>query len=284
MGFGILFAFLFLLGILCYGIYMATSGFKAEKIHCHGLQAFSIDYRASGFSEKVLDQPFFYLGKGRQAYVFSSLDGEYVIKFLRDQKYRPSLWMRASVFFHHLSSSQKKVLEDQGERLSRALLSYRLASAELSSETELLRMQIGENGGESKKIQLVDGLSRKFLVDLGKTSYIVQRRGDNLSAVLLQCAHQKETGKIQKAIHGFFAAVGQRLEKKILVRDAHCTLQNTAVCRDRVIEIDVGSFYIDPECDFVNELRRSAMPLRKFIEKNMPEMLPFFEEEWLRAL
>ncbi len=263
--------------------YLGTGGFRAEKIHSHCLTSASFDFSSSGFSEKMLDQPFYYLGKGRQAYVFSSQDGKYVIKFLRDQKYRPSLWMRASIFFHALSSSQKKVLREQSERLERALLSYQLASLKLSSETEILRTHIGQ-GPLSKNILLVDGFSRKFAIDLGTTSFLLQRKGENLGRFLLRCHQKNDVKLLQSAICGFFETIKRRVGENILVRDAHCTLQNTALCRGRVIEIDVGSFYEDAQCDRAYEIKRSAGPLREFIEKNIPEVLSFFDEEWKRAL
>src|SRR5271156_5010255 len=38
--------------------------------------------------DKATSQPFYYLGKGCQSYVFASQDGKYVIKFFKYQRYR----------------------------------------------------------------------------------------------------------------------------------------------------------------------------------------------------
>jgi hypothetical protein len=269
---------LFFVGLLCL-IHHATSGFRAEKIHQHVLRDFSYDYSSPHFSKAMLDQPFFYLGKGRQAYVFASQDGRYVIKFLREQKYRPSLWMRAALFFQLLSRTQEKVFADQQRRLFRALESYHLAAEELSSQTELLRIHIG-NEPLHKKILLLDALHRKFVIDLDKTSFLFQRKAVGLTQTLISSQENQQ----RLLVHHFFQTLRQRCEKKIVVRDAQCTLQNTAVIGERVIEIDVGSFYKDEGCSLEIEMSRSAPALRKLLEEKLPHLVAFFDEEYDRAI
>jgi hypothetical protein len=264
--------------------YFLTGGFGVEKVRSHCLTGRSLDFSSPDYSEKILDQPFYYLGKGRQAYVFGSLDGNYVIKFLRDRKYRPSLRMRASLFFCSLSFSQQKAISDQKQRFVRACESYQLASKELAKETELLRVRLGGGEREEKKILLMDRLSRKFFVDLGKTSFLVQRRAARIDQVLLNCARNKDELFAKKVIQGFFATLEKRCRQEIFVRDAQCTLQNMGVCKERVMEVDVGSYYRDTSFDFEKEMKRSVLPLREFLLQHFPTMIAFFDEEWERSL
>ncbi len=281
-GFGLLLALFFFLGVLCYGKYLGTGGFTTEKIHSHSFSSISFDFSAPEYRENMLDQPFYYLSKGRQAYVFGSQDGRYVIKFLRDQKYRPSLWVRASLFFHLLTQGQKRACAEQKERYARAVASYQIACQRLSEETQLIRVHLGSMH-PPKKLFVLDRFSRRMSIDLGKTSYLLQRRGESLASFLLSVYRNHEEEVLKWAVRSFFKTVAARLEKKILVRDAHCTLQNMAVCEEGIIEIDVGSFYFDPDCNFKQEMNRSADPLREFVQKEMPEFFFFFEEESRRV-
>src|ERR1700722_14345392 len=94
--------FIFLVCICClYGLtrlyYAVTGGFTIGNI----TSDLSYDQQWSTHAlstieqqevDRALDQQYAYLGKGCQAYVFKSDDGEYVLKFFKYQRFRPQSW------------------------------------------------------------------------------------------------------------------------------------------------------------------------------------------------
>src|SRR5580700_10710555 len=79
--------------------YKQTDGFALYKIcsslsYCPEWEISNPLLQDSGITT-LFDQPFYYLAKGAQAYVFASRDGKTVIKFFRLYHLRPPLWLSA---------------------------------------------------------------------------------------------------------------------------------------------------------------------------------------------
>src|SRR5215813_2272463 len=96
--------FLFLLGVVAAAVlakqfcYKKTDGFAHYKILSS--LPFNEEWEVPPLSENeakevsaILDQPFYYLAKGAQSYVFASKDGQSVIKFFRIYHLTPPRWL-----------------------------------------------------------------------------------------------------------------------------------------------------------------------------------------------
>ena len=80
--------------------------------------------------QPILSQPFSYLGKGSQCYVFESQDGNYVLKFFRHRRYQPPKWI--TLFAPH------NYLERKRERREELFQSCFLAQEELRESSGLI--------------------------------------------------------------------------------------------------------------------------------------------------
>jgi hypothetical protein len=73
-----------------------TSGFCIEKIQgsIPDAEEWKIDVLFQDADLSCLDQPFYFLEKGGQAYAFMSKDKKYVLKFLKFRKINPSFSLK----------------------------------------------------------------------------------------------------------------------------------------------------------------------------------------------
>src|SRR5579872_1148087 len=79
--------------------------------------------------EQALSQPFHYLGKGRQSFVFASEDGKWVLKFF-NQKYFQDPWY-VKFEWPFFSKQREHELSKRARRREFYLNSYRIAAREL---------------------------------------------------------------------------------------------------------------------------------------------------------
>ena len=86
----------------------------------------------------VLDQPFTYLGKGRQSFVFISQDGNYVLKFVKAHRFTAS-WLYKSVplpgFLDKMRSAKLQQMQNE---LRKFFIRMSLAKNPLQNMTGIL--------------------------------------------------------------------------------------------------------------------------------------------------
>src|SRR4051812_6633707 len=72
-----------------------TKGFRFQNIlsieHTEGLKQ-KIPTEKLSSIKKILSQPFYFLKKGQQCFVFQSKDEKYILKFLRAEKITVPFW------------------------------------------------------------------------------------------------------------------------------------------------------------------------------------------------
>jgi hypothetical protein len=94
--------FIFLVAVAAiYGLgrlyYRLTDGFTIGNItatfaYHPEWETTPLNVDEENFLEEALNQPYTYLAKGCQAYVFQSQDGKYVVKFFKYQRFRLKPW------------------------------------------------------------------------------------------------------------------------------------------------------------------------------------------------
>jgi hypothetical protein len=228
--------------------------------------------------QKILGQKFFYLGRGRQSFVFSSEDDRYVIKFLRYHKYQKPLTTR---MFSCITKGQKQAFLEKKERALRAQESYDIALNRLSLETAVIFAHLTPTRHSYKQVVVYDGLDRAWTIDLDNVLFIVQKKASSLEKELKRSLLSKNEEKVHQLICSFLEGVFKRQKAGILNRDWRNALRNSGVIGDQVIEVDIGSFYRDDAVfsgdRFQEEMILFSLPLKEFLKKEGPEYLPAFE-------
>jgi hypothetical protein len=269
---------IFCLLTFCLGVgqalYYLKDGFSTRRIH-------SLDFAASDqFDEecsKALLQPFYYIGRGRQCFAFASKDGKYVIKLPRTDIYKLPFWTRALPVTSYREKTQVAHLSQEKFILE----SFRIAHEELKDQTGLLAIHLGKSAPKNQKITLVDALGCKHLLPLETTSFLLQYKQPILIKTFLEVRRQGNKKEAEQLLDALLDAIVERAQRGILNRD-RSFLRNYGFDGQKAYQIDVGSFFHKPEMAleavYEKSIRDSTDPVREWLAKTDPEMLPYFDK------
>src|SRR5262249_31769779 len=127
--------------------YYYTDGFTIENIstvlpYNPNLDVHTLSARDSEQLKLILDQPYTYLGKGCQAYVFESQDHKYVIKFFKYQRYKLKPWLAYFPALPAIVKYRQQKLDHKQKKLERFFMSWKVAFDHLKKETGLLYVHL----------------------------------------------------------------------------------------------------------------------------------------------
>lgn len=221
----------------------------------------------------VLAQPFYYLDRGKQSYVFASQDGQYVIKFFDIRAIDPT--RRGP-----LASVDKVSLE---RKMARLVQGYRLAYKQNLEGSGLIfaRVAIGPLAG--LEATLFDRFGRHHQIDLSQVPFIIQKKAVP-TRILISAS--LENGDLPRAKSYLGRIVGMYLSeysRGLYDRD-HNFMYNTGFVDDRPIRIDLGRLRADPSFQnpsvMAKDLHKIALRVREWSERHFPQ----YAEELYQAM
>ena len=256
------------------GIYFVRDGFTERRIH--GLK----NWITPDWDEEVelaLDQPFYYLGRGRQCFAFASKDGKYVLKLPRTDIYKTPFWARVLPVKAYREQLEAKNLCRQNFVLG----SFDISIHELRNQTGLLAVHLGQSFPQGKKIILVDKLGIKHSLRREKTPFVLQYKKPILMNEFSLARKNGDTQKAEKILDAMLDVIVERAEKGILNRD-RSFLRNYGFDGEKGYQIDVGSFYRNPKIEgraaYEKSIRDSIDPVLEWLAKTDPEMLDYLNK------
>ena len=222
----------------------------------------------------LLDQPFTYLGKGSQCFVFESNDGEVVLKFFRHRRYQPSSLI--SLF------SKKEYLNKKRKKREALFDSCWLAHQKLREESGLVYLHLNKSDDLNQRVVLKDKLHRHYALPLDSYEFIVQRRAQLIYPYIQERAKKGEMSAARESLSQLLQLLTTRYHQGIGDQDA-VLIKNAGFLADRAIFIDIGQFYVDEtkkdRAEYQCETERITRRLRKWLGESYPELAAYFEEE-----
>jgi len=238
------------------GLYWAKKGFSLRRIA--GPVKVEL-IRWSDEANGALDQPFRFLGRGRQCFAFESLDGKYVLKFPRTDIYQKP--------FREIVSKANE--RDKREKF--VLESMRIAFDELKEETGSLGIHFGQTADLGEELHLIDSLGFSYRIPRQRASFVLQMKQPILMKCFLEATTPQEKEKILGSLIDFVVVRG----KKGIWNKDESFLRNYGFDGERGYQIDIGSFYHRP--DAVASIRDTLHPVRSWLMKKDPEIVPYFD-------
>lgn len=238
-----------------------TDGFRLEKMKLE------LPYNpewATEVQEEVtclLNQPFTYLNKGAQSYVFVSADGQYVIKLFRFDKV--PLFSPPNDF---------ERINKANSLFSSCLLAYK----HYREETGLIFLHLNLTTNKLPILHCRDALGRSYRIPLDLCRFAIQRKVQVFDQALLEASQNPDLMK--KRIDSFFTLIKGRILLGIINTDANIT-RNFGFLGDRAVEIDFGSYRCYPGLDGKVEMARRIDKFRYWLKQNSPEWIPYFDKE-----
>lgn len=220
--------------------------------------------------DAILSQPFYYLTKGRQSFVFESADGKYVLKFF-NQKYLRDPWY---AFFM------------QGEKNKRALRryyyenSYEIAYREFGEE--ILYLHLGPSSRALPPISITDKAAREHTLDLNLLPFVLQRKGIPFYAGLDAVYAKEGMEGLCREIDAFVEAISLRIAKNIADGDRDVE-NNWGYVEGHIFHLDPGRLYFDPQLAEParqrSEWDESTRAFRRWLTRHYPAAADYFDKK-----
>jgi hypothetical protein len=227
--------------------------------------------------DKILDQKFFYLSKGRQSFVFLSEDGEYVIKFFNKHHYLFPKWLKRLHLPAFLEEWKARKIHNRKKRKHTTFYSYQLAFQKLKEQTGLVYIHFQKEPIFSKPLEIEDRTHKSFLVNLNALEFVIQKKVILLTEEIRNFQKEKNIFAVEKLLSQFLENIYQRCEKKIVDQDLDAPI-NYGTMEGNVMVFDAGRFSQHSEGFFSQEMRKSVESFRVWLEKNAKEHVRFFDE------
>lgn len=217
-----------------------------------------------------LDQPFSFLGNGRQSFAFVSKDGKFVLKFF-NQKYLKMPW------YAFPFQDRERAKRAKRERFFRE--SYLVAGRFLQTETGLIQCHFVKTKGLPKVI-LQDKASRDFVVDLNEVAFVLQKKGEPFFPTLDAIYETRGKEAFSSALSDFLEMVAFRISIGIQDGD-HDVEHNYGFLEGKPFQLDPGRLLLGDFSDrgkVSHEWWVATHSFRKWLEKKHPDMVPTFDE------
>ena len=227
-----------------------------------------------------LDQPYTYLGKGRQCFVFISEDGKHVIKFINYRRFSLPSWLFAVPLTHDLQLWLAAIEDRRRLRFDETINSFHLAIDQLREETGLEYIHFQQGDGLSF-LSLTDRAHRTFQIDLNNIAFVLQKQATPIFDEFETRWHLQGTKGLEEGIAQFCSFVQKRCALQIADDDRDVGI-NFGFIQGQPILIDPGRIYVDPSLQsktrIDQETRIATKRLRKWLKIKHPETVAYLDQ------
>jgi len=260
-----------------------TSGFRVEKIQgsIPDTKEWKIDALFQNADLSCLDQPFYFLEKGGQAYAFISKDKKYVIKFLKFRKINPSFSLKLLSILPCFQKQYLKKLLRLRKRIEKECKSYQIACEDLSKESGLIFARLQKNYPLNRYVTVVDKIGMARQVFLDQVVCIVQKKASLIYPGLSQIIQAEGEKGAQVVIDNLIEFFIQRGKKGILDLDPKIN-KNLGLVGSQAMQIDLGRLCRD--CNYRNrkivhrEIKRIIIPLQEWLNVHHPSLATYLNQ------
>ncbi len=228
-----------------------------------------------------INQPFFYLGKGSQSYVFESSDGQYVLKFFRMNRYRVAQIVYIPPFFKEMQEEKRVVKQ---KKLDDLFTSCHIAFKRLAKQTAIVYLHLEESANLNQKVLIHDALSRPYLIDLDKTPFIIQKKAVPLYVYLEGLIKEKKTSEVCVALIDLKNLLISRFERQVSDHDPVIEKNAGYLLDGRPIFMDIGQFYLSEKISSPSAYRQEGAGVLRKLKIWLEEQDSYYAEIYLDCL
>lgn len=227
--------------------------------------------------DKILDQPWTYLGKGAQSYVFKSEDGRYVLKFFKFKHLRPSWFHDLIPSIGPLKDYKAKQEARKQRKLYGVFQSYKLAYDIDKEASGLNFIQLNVKGNPKRTVVVTDKLGIKRTINLEDVPFILQDQGQTFRNVLTELLQNGDVVTAEHRIGQILDMYAEEYKKGIFDHD-HGVMQNTGFVGDRPLHLDVGKLLPNDAMKQKENAKQDAQVVAKNINEWIEKKYPKYKE------
>ncbi len=194
--------------------------------------------------QEILNQKFFYVGKGAQSYAFRSADDKYIIKFFKFKHLKPSFLVDLLPAIGALKQYKEKQVLRKNKLLNSVFDGYRLAYDVHAPEAGLIYIHLNKSHNFKKTVQVEDKLGFIRSIDLDEVPFILQEKAKTTRAVMSELLNDNNLSLAEHRIKQIFDLYLLEYSKGIYDRD-HGVMHNTGFVGNKPIHLDVGKLTKD---------------------------------------
>lgn len=228
-----------------------THGFRLAKLHLDFAHQPNWEIPPDPEIHAILQQPFYFIGKGAQSYVFESKDGKYVVKLFRYDQ--PALDSKIVLLFN----------------------ACKMAYDSLREETGLVYVHLNPTAMNLPIFYCKDAIGRPYQFPLDDYRFAVQKKAESFRTTLEKA--RRDPIEMQKRIDQFVDLLQSRTAKGIFNSDPSLS-RNFGFLEDRAIEFDFGNYRLSPDLDRISEIKRYTAKLRFWLSENAPEWIAYLDQ------
>jgi hypothetical protein len=269
-----LFIILAVVGI-CRFCHRETDGFRISKIrnNTFEIEESPLQYELS--QKELFAQPFTYLARGKESFVFLSHDKKVVLKLLNNHYNRR---LRVLQFFPW----QKEKRAYLHKKKQSVYQSYLLSFAQLKKETGLLYLHLHKTNHLQQKARIIDKLGIEHEVDLDQTGFILQKKAELAYPQLKFWIEKGDTLSAQQGICSLLSLLKKRFQKGLNDKDP-LIRTNIGFIDGEAYFLDFGPFSKNPFAktpeERKEEIEKITHSLKLWLSKEDPSLAAFLDQE-----
>ena len=218
----------------------------------------------------ILQQPFHFIDKGTQSYVFESQDGNYVFKLFRYDQ--PPRGHKGILLFNACNMAYDS---SRGHKVLLLFNACKMAYDLLREETGLIYIHLNPTVLGLPVFHCTDAVGRDVAFPLDHTRFAVQKKAKAFRAVLNEA--KGNPIEMRKRLDQFVDLLQARTAKGIKNSDPSLS-RNFGFLEERAVEFDFGSYRHLTDFDRVAEMKRYTFKLRLWLDRNAPEWISYLDE------
>ena len=187
---------------------------------------------------KILEQPFTYLSKGAQSYVFLSADQKYVLKLFRFDNCRIPLGQQFARYLRNRLHLREKYVLPFREKVPKTLMSCKLAYDLAPHLTGVVWVHLNPRRRNLPMISVRDRLGRLHCIDPAFYRFALQKKAQTLLSVL------RKEPNLAPWIHSYQSLLSELSRLGLANLDPNMG-KNFGFIDGKAVEIDFGNFTLD---------------------------------------
>lgn len=254
-----------------------TDGFSVHKIiPTH--QPTGNDPAELAELQPILSQPFHYLGRGGQCYVFESEDHSVVIKFFKQHHMNFLNWLENLSLPNALENFRHRILLKHTHQSHDYFLnSCRIANEKFKERTGLIYLHIHQTQSLNRKFLIFDKQGIEHEIDLNGIDFALQKKAELSHKHLRKLIRAKDLETAKRRIDAILELIVERCKLGIRDRDPNFRT-NIGFLDGKAIEIDLGSYESDDPLALKQEVAFQTRKFKKWLARRNAELARYLTE------
>lgn len=231
----------------------------------------------------IFNQPFYFVGQGKQCTAYGSRDGKYVIKFvLQKPLVVKERFLRLPDFYPFTLIKSYKVNKYEVRKKS-LYKAFMLSYQAIPEQTGTLFVHLNTTQELFIRPLLFDPQGCPVHIDVNKTQFVVQKRAHHIKPAIMELMWDGKENEAKSRIDQMFSLLYECAKKQIIdVDDGLIRNNNIGFLEQRAIYIDTGKLRKKngplTKAAFVKDLKRLA-PFHRWLQTYYPNLALHFEAQ-----